>query len=158
MFRKKIRVGRAGSKNPGGIWWTRSRMRAVPRHLRRWWIVRGEEGAGVEVVGDAVVATVKGGEEVPLVPSDAGHAFEEWIDIDSDGDLLPAVHDTVLEASPAGAQGANRVAGDIDEETDCGREAVEHGSTMITQHGSRFDVGHGHGHGHGHGKRVGWAR
>ena len=101
---------------------------AVSRHLRRRWIVRSEEGAGIEVVGDSVVASVEGGEEVPLVPSDTGHSFEKRVDIDPNGDLLPVVHDAGVEASPTGAQGANHVAGDIDEETGCGREAVEHDS------------------------------
>jgi hypothetical protein len=100
---------------------------AVPRHLRRRWIIRGEEGAGVEVIGDSVVSTVKGGEEVPLVPSDTGHAFEKRVDIDPNSDLLPVVHNAGMEASPTGAQCANHVARDIDEETECGREAVEHG-------------------------------
>ena len=82
---------------------------------------------GVKVVGDSIVTTVKGGEEVPLVPSNAGHAFEKRIDIDPDSDLLPVVHDAGMETSPTGAKGAKRVAGNIDEETECGREAVEHG-------------------------------
>jgi len=37
------------------------------------------------------------------------------------------VDHTGLEASPAGAQGPNRVAGDINQEAKCGRKAVEHG-------------------------------
>jgi len=100
---------------------------AVSRHLRRRWIVRGEKGAGVKVVGDSVVTTVKGGEKVPLVPSDTCHAFEKRIDIDPDSGLLTVVDDAGMEASPTGAQGASQVAGDIDEETGCGRKAVEHG-------------------------------
>ena len=100
----------------------------VSRHLRRWRVVRGEKGACIKVICDSVVATVKCGEEVPFVPSDASHPFKKWIGVDSDSDLLPAVNDTGLEASPAGAKGANRVAGDIEEETACSCEAVEHGA------------------------------
>ena len=118
---------------------------AVPRHLRWRWIVRGEKGACIEVVDDSVVATVKGGEEVPLVPSDTGHAFEKWIGIDSDSDLLPAVDHTGLEASPAGAQGPNRVAGDINQEAKCGRKAVEHGGRSYRNVAQGFSTERGSG-------------
>ena len=85
---------------------------AVSGHLRRRRVVRGEKGPGIEVVGDSVVSTIEGGEEVPLVPSDTCHAFEKWVDIDPDSDLLAVVHDAGMEASPSGSQSANRVAGD----------------------------------------------
>ena len=116
---------------------------AVPRHLRSRWIVRGEKGAGVKVVGDSVVTTVKSGEKVPLVPADTGHAFEKRIDIDPDSDLLSVVYDAGMEASPTGAQGANRIAGDIDEEPECSCEAVEHGGQVYSNAVRAFSTDRG---------------
>jgi hypothetical protein len=100
---------------------------AVSGHLRRWSVVRGEEGAGIEVVGDSVVSPVEGCEQIPLVPSDAGHALEKRVDIDPDCGCGVIVDDSGMEAAPTGAQSAYRIAGDIAKEPECSREAPEHG-------------------------------
>ena len=56
-----------------------------------------------------------------------GHALSDaGADIDPHGDVITVVHDPRMETSPSASKCANDVSEDIDEETRCDREAVEH--------------------------------
>jgi len=52
---------------------------------------------------------------------------EKRVDIHPDGHRGVVVDHPGMEATPARAQGTQHIAGDVDEEPECGREAPEHG-------------------------------
>ncbi len=98
---------------------------------RRRRLVGGGEGVGVEVQLDARVDLGQAGQDVPLVPADAGHLLEEREDVDPDGEHVLAPHLAPPPAAQACRNRPREVAREVGEEGDGDGDAPAHGGASV---------------------------
>jgi len=99
----------------------------------RWRLLpRCEKGVCVEIEPEPVIAPIKGGEEVPLVPTDTGHRLGEGEDVDTHDHLVGAVDDPVIGPTYACPQGSREIAPHVAEEARRRSNGTGHGGASYT--------------------------